>query len=212
MVAKKAPAATTAVATPVAPVPAPAPKEVKAKVAKTEAAPAKTETKAAKVVEPKVAEVVPVVTEPVEGEVESPLDVVFAKITAAATLIKELQTAMKTLQKSYEKMKKVVDKQEKKKQNARTTPSGFAKPTRISDELCAFLNVPKGTQMSRTETTRAINGYIKEHNLYDPNNRRIILPDASLKKVLVLAPGELLSFFTLQKAIKHHFAPSTPKA
>lgn len=202
MVSKKS---TTVVATtPVAPSPAPV-KDAKAKVVKAE----KTEAKSApaKVVE-KVAEVAPVVTEPVEGEVENPLEAVFAKITAAATLIKELQTAMKTLQKSYEKMKKVVDKQEKKKQNARTTPSGFAKPTKISDELCAFLNVPKGTEMSRTAVTRALNAHVKEKNLYDPNNRRIINPDASMKKILVLAPNEQLSFFTLQKAIKHHFAPS----
>ena len=204
MVAKKV---STAVATTTAPVtPAPAPKEGAVKETKLKAV--KTpkvlaEPAAVKVVEPAAA---PVVEEPTTEE--SPLDAVFAKLTAATALFKEIQTSLKTLQKTYERMRKVVDKQEKKKQNARTTPSGFAKPTKISDELCAFLGVPKGTEMSRTQVTRSLNAHVKSHNLYDPNNRRIILPDASMKKILNLAQGEVLSFFTLQRAIKHHFAPS----
>lgn len=145
---------------------------------------------------------------PAPVEVENPLDAVFAKLTAATALFKEIQANLKVLQKSYDRMKKVVEKQEKKKANARTTPSGFAKPTKISDELCAFLGVPKGTEMSRTDVTRKINLYVKEHNLYDPKNRRIINPDAAMKKILTLKPGEDLSFFTLQRAIKGHFSPS----
>lgn len=203
MVAKKA-----SIAAPVAVAPSPAPvKEAapaKAKATKTKEV--KTET----VVE-KAVEVVPTVEEP-STDAENPLETVFTKLAAAAALVKELQTAMKVLQKSYDRMSKVVQKQEKKKANARSTPSGFAKPTKISDELCAFLNVPKGTEMSRTEVTRALNLHVKTHNLYDQSNKRIILPDAKMSKILNLAPGEQLSFFTLQKAIKHHFAPSTPKA
>lgn len=203
MVSKKtAPVATA----PVTPSPAPA-KEVKeAAPAKPKAA-KKTEVKAEPVVE-KTVEATPIVEEPSTDAEESPLEAVFAKLTAAAALIKELQAAMKVLQKSYDRMNKVVQKQEKKKANARSTPSGFAKPTKISDELCAFLNVPKGTEMSRTQVTREINSYVKQHNLYDQSNKRIILPDQKMSKILNLAPNEQLSFFTLQKAIKHHFAAS----
>lgn len=185
--------------TTVASAPAPAPTPVKE-------AP---KPKAKKVVaEPVKVEVAPVVVEEPPAEVESPLEAVFVKMAAALTLFKEIQSSLKVLQKSYEKMRKVVDKQERKKANARTTPSGFAKPTKISDELCSFLGVPKGSELSRTEVTRKINGYVKTHNLYDANNRRVILPDAKMSKILTLAPGEILSFFTLQRAIKGHFAPS----
>ncbi|QIG60204.1 SWIB-domain containing protein [Dishui Lake large algae virus 1] len=212
MVSKKN---TTAVAAPVAPVPAPAVKEGKEvkskakeqKVAETTpVAPVKAAKTAEKVVTPPAP--TPAAETVVDAEDVSPLDAVFAKLTAATALFKEIQSTLKVLQKSYDKMKKVCEKQEKKKANARTTPSGFAKPTKISDELCAFLNVPKGTQLSRTDVTRRINSYVKEHNLYDPSNRRIINPDANLKKILVLKPGEQLSFFTLQRAIKSHFASS----
>lgn len=199
MVAKKTAVATAPAPAPVAPVKeATKPKAVKAKAVAESPAPAPTPAKV---------EEAPVVEE-AAAEAESPLDAVFAKMTAALALFKEIQTSLKALQKSYDRMKKVVDKQEKKKANARSTPSGFAKPTKISDELCGFLGVPKGTQMSRTEVTRSINAYVKERNLYDASNKRIILPDDKMKKILTLAPGEVLSFFTLQRSIKHHFASS----
>lgn len=203
MVAKKGSAAV--VSTPVVPAPV---------VAPVKEAPAKPKSKKAtpEPVPAKVEEVAPTVVAEESTDSDSPLDVVFTKLAAALVLFKEIQTSLKALHKNYDKMKKVVEKQEKKKQNARTTPSGFAKPTKISDELCAFLNVPKGSSMSRTEVTRKINSYVKEHDLYDKSNRRIILPDANMKKILTLAPGEVLSFFTLQRAIKHHFSPSTVKA
>lgn len=221
MVAKKGTTAVAAPATPVTPSPAVKEgKDVKAKAPKT-AAPATpaAETKPAKAVEAKPAKAAKTteakpVTPAVENAattapevVENPLDVVFAKLTAATALFKEIQSNLKVLQKTYEKLRKIAEKQDRKRANARSSPSGFAKEANISDEMCAFLNVPKGTLMSRTSTTRALNAYIKANNLYDPSNRRIILPDAQMKKILVLEPGVPLSFFSLQRAIKHHFSP-----
>jgi chromatin remodeling complex protein RSC6 len=201
MVAKKnAPVVAATPAPASAPAPATPAKGVKGKPAKADAKP-----------EPVKVEATPAASVPApatEAEAVNPLDTVFAKLATATALFKEIQASLKLIQKSYDRMKKVIDKQEKKKANARTTPSGFAKPTKISDELCAFLGVPKGTEMSRTQVTRSINSYVKQHNLYDPKNRRIILPDAAMKKILTLKPGEELSFFTLQRAIKGHFASS----
>ena len=219
MVAKKNQAPVVAASTPATPATSSAPaKEVKEKVSKPAAetkpaaktADTKTSAKPAEAAPVAVSAVLPVADSPVE--VENPLVAVFTKLAAAVALFKEIQSNLKVLQKTYDKMKKVVDKQERKKISARTTPSGFAKPTKISDELCAFLGVSKGSMMSRTEVTRSINLYVKQHNLYDPSNRRIINPDANLKKILVLKPGEILSFFTLQRAIKGHFASSVKPA
>jgi chromatin remodeling complex protein RSC6 len=203
MVAKKnAPVVAATPAPASAPAPATSAKGVKGKPAKADAKPEPVK------VEATPAASVPAPATEAEAEVVNPLDTVFAKLATATALFKEIQASLKLIQKSYDRMKKVIDKQEKKKANARTTPSGFAKPTKISDELCAFLGVPKGTEMSRTQVTRSINSYVKQHNLYDPKNRRIILPDAAMKKILTLKPGEELSFFTLQRAIKGHFASS----
>jgi hypothetical protein len=176
----------------------PAKKPVSAPVA----APATKMTKTAE----KVPEAVsaPAVVEP-EVEVSSPLTDLVGKVGVLATAIKDLQVSLKTLSKEYERMKKLVEKTERKRANARTQPSGFAKPTKISDEMCDFLEVPRGTEMSRTDVTRKINAYVKQHNLNKPDNKRIILPDAKLKKILGVTGNEEVSFFVLQRYIKNHF-------
>ena len=84
-------------------------------------------------------------------------------------------------------------------------PSGFAKPALISKELCSFLGQPEGTEMARTEVTKHLTSYIKEHNLQDSVNKRKIVPDAKLKKLLNLSPSDEVTYFNLQKYMKVHF-------
>jgi chromatin remodeling complex protein RSC6 len=139
----------------------------------------------------------------------SPLADLAAKIGVLASALKEAQNSLKVLTKEYDRMKKLVEKTERKRANARTQPSGFAKPTKISDEMCDFLGVPRGTELSRTDVTRKINAYVKQHNLNKPDNKRIILPDAKLKKILGVTGNEEVSFFVLQRYIKNHFLKST---
>jgi len=142
-----------------------------------------------------------------EPVVEDVFKVLSDKITSLTTLNKEIQVALKQVSKEYDKLKKVVDKIQKKRENARKSPSGFAKPNKISDELCDFIGVPHGTEKSRTDITRFINSYVKEHNLNKPDNRRIILPDDKLKKILNVNEGDVVTFFVLQRLISHHFPP-----
>ncbi len=139
--------------------------------------------------------------------VEDVFKVLVDKISSLTTLNKEIQVALKQVSKDYDKLKKIVDKIQKKRENARKSPSGFAKPNKISDELCDFIGVPHGTEKSRTDITRYINSYVKEHNLNKPDNKRIILPDEKLKKILNPNEGDLVTFFVLQRLISHHFPP-----
>lgn len=88
------------------------------------------------------------------------------------------------------------------------TPSGFNKPSPISTELAAFLNKPADIQMSRTEVTRALSAYIKQHNLQNPENRKFIVPDAPLASLLRISRDDSLSYFNLQKHLKHLFISS----
>ena len=87
-------------------------------------------------------------------------------------------------------------------------PSGFAKPALISPELCSFLGKPEGTEMARTEVTKHLTTYIKEHNLQDSENKRKIVPDAALKKLLNVDESSELTYFNLQKFMKVHFPKS----
>ena len=115
---------------------------------------------------------------------------------------------VRTLQKRADKQMKQAQKNAKKRKNKNTNrqPSGFVKPTKISPELAAFLGKAKGTEMARTEVTREINGYIRQHKLQDPVNGRRILADTKLTKLLKLKKSDELTYFNLQKYMSPHFA------
>jgi len=85
-------------------------------------------------------------------------------------------------------------------------PSGFVKPSRISDELAQFLKVPAGTLLARTEVSKLINGYIRVNNLQSANNGRVINVDAKLSKLLNTKPSDEVTYFNLQRFMKPHFA------
>jgi chromatin remodeling complex protein RSC6 len=160
-----------------------------------------------------VAEVVEVVETTPVVESEAAVDkfvVVLEMLQRWATDIKNATTLMKTLQKEHQKAQKASVKKPKKSTPASTegksrTPSGFAKPTKLSDELCGFLGVPAGSQLARTEVTRVLNEYIKKNNLQDANDKRTIVPDEKLSSILKLEGGDKLTYFNLQTYIKHHF-------
>lgn len=142
---------------------------------------------------------------------ENVLSNIVEKVNVFVTMGKELQGLVKVLSKEYEKQQKIIEKVQKKRQNAKNSPSGFAKPNKISDELCDFIGEPRGTEKSRTDITRFINAYIKEHNLNKPENKRFILPDEKLRKILNVKENEEINYFILQKLISHHFPPSASK-
>jgi len=91
-------------------------------------------------------------------------------------------------------------------------PSGFAKPALISNDLCSFLGKPQGTEMARTEVTKFLTSYIKEHDLQDPENRRRIRPDKALQKLLNTTTKDEVTYFNLQKYMKVHFPASKASA
>jgi len=146
-----------------------------------------------------------------DSSIENVMQVLADKIGSLTGLIKDIQSSLKPVLKEHDKLRKIVERIQKKRDNARKSPSGFAKPNKISDELCDFIGVPHGTEKSRTDITRYINAYVKEHNLNKPTNRRIILPDEKLKKILKINNEEDVTFFVLQRLISHHFPAAGTK-
>uniref|UniRef100_A0A6C0ATI7 DM2 domain-containing protein n=1 Tax=viral metagenome TaxID=1070528 RepID=A0A6C0ATI7_9ZZZZ len=136
-----------------------------------------------------------------------------AKLMQMTSLLSTLKSDFKTLEKSISREMKVLEKASNKgrRSNANRKPSGFIKPTLISDELAAFLGKSVGTEMARTAVSKEINNYIQTHNLKDKNNGRIIHADAKLTKLLKLSKDDELTYFNLQKYMKHHF-PKTASA
>ena len=153
-----------------------------------------------------------VVSDDKTAEHENVVQLLADKIVSLALLVKDIQSSIKPVLKEHDKLRKIVERIQKKRDNARKSPSGFAKPNKISDELCDFIGVPHGTEKSRTDITRYINAYVKEHNLNKPTNRRIILPDDKLKNILKINNEEEVTFFILQRLISHHFPAAGSKS
>jgi chromatin remodeling complex protein RSC6 len=134
-----------------------------------------------------------------------------SKLQQLGTLISSLKTEFRTLEKKALRELKTAAKasHKRKRKTGNRSPSGFVKPTLISDELAAFLGKGKGTQMARTEVTREINAYIRANQLQDKTNGRRINADTQLASLLKLASGEELTYFNLQRYMSPHFAKST---
>ena len=84
-------------------------------------------------------------------------------------------------------------------------PSGFATPSKVTKELCEFMNKEDGTEIARTEVTKALVAYIKSHKLENTTNSQIITPDTKLKYLLGVCDGDELTYFNIQKYMNKHF-------
>jgi upstream activation factor subunit UAF30 len=180
---------------------------------------------------PKVETASPVVTEtaaPVVTESAAPVDApadfeaplaeqsveFLAKLQQLSVMISNLKTEYRALEKKWIREVKVAQKtsSKRKRKAGNRAPSGFVKPTKISDELAKFLEKPIGSEMARTEVTRDINKYIRTYNLQDKENGRKINPDTKLAALLKLKKTDELTYFNLQRYMSPHFAKATKEA
>lgn len=209
----------------------PAPAVVVAPVAApvaVEASSAKSKARAPKAAAPRVVKkaVVPVVDTPVvatESSVAAPVAAeseavdaglvsafndAFSKLQQVTSLLSSLKTEFRQLERRATRELKVANKasSRRRRKTGNRSPSGFVKPTLISDELASFLGRPAGAEMARTEVTREINAYIRKNNLQDKSNGRKINPDSSLSKLLKLSGSDELTYFNLQRYMSPHFA------
>lgn len=131
-----------------------------------------------------------------------------SKLQSLATQMNGLKTEFRSLEKKAVRELKTAQKYQakRKRKNGNRSPSGFVKPTLISDELATFLSKPSGTEMARTEVTREINTYIRANDLQDKTNGRKINPDKSLAALLKIQNGDELTYFNLQRYMSPHFA------
>lgn len=150
------------------------------------------------------------VVETVDNGLVAAFSDAFAKLQQVTTLLSSLKTEFRQLERRATRELKVANKasSRRRRKTGNRSPSGFVKPTLISDELASFLGRPAGAEMARTEVTREINAYIRKHNLQDKSNGRKINPDSSLSKLLKLSVSDELTYFNLQRYMSPHFAKS----
>ena len=144
------------------------------------------------------------------------------------SVIKNLTSTVRSVIKDIEKQNKDLEKLRNKKsrvkaeRSADALPSGITKPVAISDDLAVFLGVAPGTLVPRNEVTRGVSTFVKSNELSDPTNKqRFVLDDrpaAKKLRVLLGNPSEDVTYFNLQRYLKHHYIidpnappPATPK-
>lgn len=176
--------------------------------------------KSTKAIEEPVVEVVaePVVVAEPEKAAEVTLDDQFKNtmesfmghMASMMTSYKAAMNQMKQLQKLHNRQVKQLSKKKRRKNtsNGPRKPSGFAKPTQVSDALCKFLGEKTGTLLARTDVTKRLTVYIKDKDLQNPENKKHILVDAKLKKLLGVTEKDDVTYFNLQKYMKHHYISS----
>jgi upstream activation factor subunit UAF30 len=211
----KTPATTT-------PVPTPVPENVvtplKEKVVKTKKPKVEVSADCTKVVnqvsvtpvaEPSSNDVV--VPSEVDGNIIEQSTELLAKLQQVGNIISAIKVEYRALEKKWNRELKAAQKQssKRKRKSGNRQPSGFVKPTRISEELAKFLDKPISCEMARTEVTREINKYIRTNNLQDKDNGRKINPDTKLSTLLKLKKSDELTYFNLQRYMSPHFAKGT---
>ena len=191
----------------------PAKKTVSTKKTTKAAAPAETPVE---VVEVKATNAV-VADAPKEADVEQSVAEDFglfmSKMQGLSSQFSALRNEFRALEKKAMRELKNARKKsaQRQRKSGNRSPSGFVKPTLITDELANFLGKDKGSEMARTEVTREINKYIRAHKLQDPENGRKINPDSKLEKLLKIPKGEVLTYFNLQRYMSPHFPKKTPE-
>ena len=185
------------------------------------------ETKKASKKAPKaVAAEVPVVSStPVEAATVAPVAPVTTlddDLKAVSSNLNALRETASTLLSQIKKLEKRVHREMKDARKRRRrvkldengveikrAPSIFERPTKVTAELLTFLNKPADTLMSRSEVTKAVNDYVKAHDL---KNKHDIKPDGPLRVLLAIGVDEPLTYFNLQRYLNRHYVKAVPTA
>jgi len=149
-----------------------------------------------------------------EVVVDSDASSVAQKMNEFGAKLQQLNSIFSSVKGDFKTLEKVITRElkaalksssKKKKRSGNRTPSGFVKPTLISDELATFLGKEPGCEMARTAVSKEINAYIRANQLQDPENGRKINPDNKLRSLLKINGSDELTYFNLQRFMKHHF-------
>jgi len=132
--------------------------------------------------------------------------------------LRSINKALKTLHGDTKRVMKLKKKNNRKK----TLVSGFLMPIKITPELAAFTGWDVNGTYSRVNVTKHICEYIKTNQLFNTDDKRLILCDDKLKNLLKYDPANPpldkegnpapLNYFRLQKYLKPHFVRIEPPA
>jgi chromatin remodeling complex protein RSC6 len=130
-------------------------------------------------------------------------EIIADTLLAAKTAAREVKDA-----KRKRRVKKDVadmTPEEKTAWELRRSKNAFLKPRALSADLCSFMKLPAGSQRSQTEVTKFVSNYVKENSCFDPANKRHIIPDGVLSRLLKVKDTDTVTYLNLQSFLKIHF-------
>jgi chromatin remodeling complex protein RSC6 len=120
------------------------------------------------------------------------------------TMKKDAQKLIKTKRKSLDSAS-----DDATVKDANKVSSGFLKPVPISHAMASFTGWSPTELKSRVDVTKFLCSYIKDNNLQNPTDRRQIILDSKLMKLLDYKEGAPLTYFDMQSHLKKHFPKAT---
>ena len=121
--------------------------------------------------------------------------------------LRSLNKRLKTLKTQVSRIKQRSSTKMVSSTNTNTN-SGFLKPVKISSDMAKFTGWNPDELKSRVDVTKFLCNYIRENNLQNPTDKRQIVPDAKLSKLIKYdskKESEPLRYYSLQKFLKPHF-------
>jgi chromatin remodeling complex protein RSC6 len=126
-------------------------------------------------------------------------------IETIQTELAALRTDVKNLAKLIRKIKSTQDDPDGEKAKARAANNGFNRKQDVTPKLRAFLELPEGELVSRSEVTKSINKYITDKGLKHPDNGRQIILDDVLRDLLAPPADVQVTYLNLQKYLSPHY-------
>lgn len=148
--------------------------------------------------------------QPCKQDILSQCNNIIDSLKNVKCIITNISNDVKILEKSYVSKIKKANKKNKNNTNKKKL-SGFATPIKISKELSNFMNLPEGQEIARTDVTKYIIQYIKDHNLPDKDNKKKINPNNKLQSLLDVKKNEEVTYFNLQRYMNKHFIQYSKK-
>lgn len=150
------------------------------------------------------------IKEEIKDEIKDSFGSLLSIISSFKMQLTGLQNQIKSVERiTNKKIKQLERENSKNKNKGNKQPSGFANPSKISKELCNFMELPDGSERARTEVTKYIIKYIKDNELQDKENAKIIKPNNKLQTLLEVKKNEdPLTYFNIQRYMNKHFLKS----
>ena len=128
--------------------------------------------------------------------------------TKGVKFLRSLNKRLKTLKIQVSRIKQRSSTKVVSSTTTNNTNSGFLKPVKISSDMAKFTGWNPDELKSRVDVTKFLCNYIRENNLQNPTDKRQIIPDAKLSKLIKYdskKENEPLRYYSLQKFLKPHF-------